>query len=120
MELVAVHGKASRPIDVRVHCDTELAGRPPEPVTDLPRATVRGKFLFVEDKKFWVKGVTYGTFRPNEAGINLPSAGAIDRDFAAMARVGINSVRLYTVPPRWVLDLAASHGLRVMVGMPWE
>lgn len=33
---------------------------------------------------------------------------------------GINTVRLYTVPPRFVLDAAHSHGLKVLVGLPWE
>ncbi|NJL30219.1 MAG: glycosyltransferase [Phycisphaerales bacterium] len=33
---------------------------------------------------------------------------------------GINTVRTYTIPPRWLLDLAQKHGLRVMVGLPWE
>src|SRR6266705_3267955 len=32
----------------------------------------------------------------------------------------MNSVRTYTVPPRWLLDLAAENGLFVMVGLPWE
>jgi hypothetical protein len=33
-----------------------------------------------------------------------------------MAAAGINAVRLYTVPQRWLLDLAHEHGLMVMVG----
>ena len=37
-----------------------------------------------------------------------------------MAANGINAVRTYTVPPRWLLDLALEHGLCVMVGLPWE
>ena len=37
-----------------------------------------------------------------------------------MAANGVNAVRTYTIPPRWLLDLAAEHGLRVMVGLPWE
>ena len=37
-----------------------------------------------------------------------------------MAAIGVNAVRTYTVPPRWLLDLALEHGLRVMVGLPWE
>jgi GT2 family glycosyltransferase len=37
-----------------------------------------------------------------------------------MAASGINAVRTYTVPPAWLLDLAAQHGLRVMIGLPWE
>ena len=37
-----------------------------------------------------------------------------------MRVAGINAVRVYTVPPRWLLDLAAAHGLRLMIGLPWE
>ena len=37
-----------------------------------------------------------------------------------MAAHGVNSVRTYTVPPRWLLDLAHEHGLWVMAGIPWE
>jgi GT2 family glycosyltransferase len=37
-----------------------------------------------------------------------------------MAAHGINSVRVYTSPPRWLLDLAAAQNLRVLVGLCWE
>jgi GT2 family glycosyltransferase len=37
-----------------------------------------------------------------------------------MAAAGVNAVRTYTVPPTWLLDLALSAGVRVMVGLPWE
>ncbi len=37
-----------------------------------------------------------------------------------MAANGINTVRVYTVPPRWLLDIAAVHNLRVLVGLAWE
>ena len=33
---------------------------------------------------------------------------------------GLNAIRSYTVPPLWLLDLAETHGLKVMVGLPWE
>jgi GT2 family glycosyltransferase len=36
-----------------------------------------------------------------------------------MAAHGLNAVRTYTVPPRW-LDTAQRHGLRVLVGLPVE
>src|SRR5215217_7838019 len=79
----------------------------------------RGKFIFAGDEKLYVRGVTYGTFRPGPGGEEY-DAEAVGRDFAAMAANGINAVRLYTVPPRWLLDTALLHGLRVMVGLPWE
>jgi len=67
-----------------------------------------------------VRGVTYGTFRPDDETQDFPRPEAVAEDFAAMAANGINAVRVYTVPPRWLLDLALEHGLRVMVGLPWE
>src|SRR5262245_60443358 len=83
------------------------------------RAHVRAKFLYADDDKLFVRGVTYGTFRPGPDGAEYDAA-TVERDFAAMAANAINAVRLYTVPPRWLLDAAQRHGLRVMVGLPWE
>ncbi len=84
------------------------------------RPTARGKFLFVGNRKFWVKGVTYGTFRPDATGNNFPEPDVVRLDMAAMLRAGLNSIRIYTAPPRWFLDLAHCFNLRVMVGLPWE
>lgn len=84
------------------------------------RVTSRGKFLFLGDEKFWVKGVTYGTFRPAGDGEPFPEREAVRSDFTAMADAGINTVRTYTPPPTWLLDIAQEKGLRVMVGLAWE
>ena len=81
---------------------------------------VKGKFLFEGDKKFYVKGVTYGTFRPNRDGLLFPEKNIVAKDFSMMAHLGINCIRTYTVPPRYILDLALVHHLRIMVGLPWE
>jgi GT2 family glycosyltransferase len=82
------------------------------------RVRVRGKFLYAGERKLYVRGVTYGAFRPANDG--LPSRDVAARDFTQMAANGINAVRTYSVPPRWLLDLALQHGLYVMVGIPWE
>ncbi|MEE9125878.1 MAG: glycoside hydrolase family 2 TIM barrel-domain containing protein, partial [Planctomycetota bacterium] len=84
------------------------------------RVQVRGKFLYADGQKFDVKGVTYGPFRPDESGCEYRDLATVDQDFGMMARSGFNAVRTYTVPPRWLLDVAWEHGLRVMVGVPWE
>ena len=85
----------------------------PERVTDsaVPRPRTAGKFLAVGDAKLWVRGVTYGTFRPDARGSEYPAPDVLARDFALMAACGLNAVRTYTVPPRWLLDAAAAHGL---------
>ena len=80
---------------------------------------VDGKFLSVDGRRFLVKGVAYGTFAPDSEGAQFPSCRQVSRDFALMAEAGINTVRTYTVPAEWILDEAARHGLRLMIGMPW-
>jgi O-antigen biosynthesis protein len=82
------------------------------------RPSVRGKSLFLGDEKLIVRGVTYGPFGSGaDAGFDPDVAAS---DFARMVEAGVNAVRLYTPPERWLLDLAHRHGLWVMVGVPWE
>jgi O-antigen biosynthesis protein len=85
-----------------------------------PRPRVGGKFIFLDDKKLYLRGVTYGTFRPLDDGAEYPGPDLVERDFAAMSANGINAVRTYTAPPRWLLDSAHRHGLQVMVGLSVE
>ena len=81
---------------------------------------VDGKFLAAGDDRLWVRGVTYGTFAEARDGERFGTPERVERDFASMATHGINAVRTYMAPPRWVLDTALRHGLRVMVGLSWE
>lgn len=84
------------------------------------RPYTKGKFLFAGGEKFYARGVTYGTFRPDPNGCDYRTPSLVERDFRQMASNGINAVRTYTVPPRWLLDAAEKFGLRVMIGLPWE
>ncbi|MCL2769070.1 MAG: hypothetical protein FWD42_03035, partial [Solirubrobacterales bacterium] len=83
------------------------------------RPEVRGKFIFAGEAKLRICGVTYGTFRPDERGGEF-SRDQVECDFSQMSAAGINAVRVYAPPPRWLLDAAAEHGLYVMVGLAWE
>jgi GT2 family glycosyltransferase len=83
------------------------------------RATVDGKFLAVDGQRFLVAGASYGTFAPNDDGVQFPAAEQVDADFAQMAAAGVNTVRTYTPPPEWVLDAASRHQLRIMAGLSW-
>jgi glycosyltransferase involved in cell wall biosynthesis len=90
-------------------------------VPALVRPHVRGKFIFAGDGKLYVRGVTYGAFRPDASGHEYHDPDAIERDFAQMAANGINTVRIpHTMPPRSLLDAARRHGLWVMVGLSAE
>jgi beta-galactosidase/beta-glucuronidase len=80
------------------------------------RPAVGGKFLFVAGEKFWIRGVTYGAFRPDSDGHEYHDLDIVERDFAQMAAGGFNAVRIpHTMPPRALLDIAARHGLRVTI-----
>src|SRR5688500_16980888 len=92
-----------------MHMPNEMARRP----------SVAGKFLSVAGEKFYVKGATYGTFRPGDDGSEYDPQ-KVELDFKLLKANGFNSVRTYTVPPRWLLDKALENGLYVMVGLPWE
>ncbi|HEX2104464.1 MAG TPA: glycosyltransferase [Solirubrobacteraceae bacterium] len=84
------------------------------------RPCVRGKFLCVDGETLLVKGVTYGTFRPDDQGDEFPPSATVERDFADMAACGVNAVRTYTAPPARVLEAAARHGLWLVVGLGIE
>ncbi len=81
---------------------------------------VQGKFFFVGDKKHFVKGVTYGPFPKGSHGAQFPEYAIIHTDFALMAKAGINTVRVFTVPPLWLLDAAQQARLKILVGLPWS
>ena len=105
---------------------TTIRGRHESGTVDAPsargalRPSVRGKFLFLDEAKHHVRGVTYGPFRPSSDGPHYPEQPMVERDFARIAASGFNAVRTYDVPPLWLLDAARRHGLRVMVGVAWE
>ena len=83
------------------------------------RPRVHGRFLFLGTDKFFIKGVTYGPLPPDENGEFFSTPDQVARDFALMNQAGVNTVRVYYVPPRWFLDLAAEYKLYVLIGIPW-
>ena len=90
-------------------------------VRSCSRPHVQGKFIFAGEEKLYIRGATYGAFRPNEDGDEFYRLDLIERDFAAMAANGMTAVRIpHTTPPRVLLDIAHRHGLRVMVGLSAE
>jgi O-antigen biosynthesis protein len=85
-----------------------------------PRIRAVAKFFFEGDRKFFVKGVTYGPFKPDAAGDYLGRPEQVDADLALMRRIGLNVLRIYHMPPRWFLDRCAAAGMRVLITLPWE
>lgn len=83
------------------------------------RPVVDGKFLRVNGERFWVRGVTYGSFRPDDDGEPYPPMQQVRDDFARMRDAGINTIRLYSPPPDRIADTAAVTGLYLVPDVSW-
>src|SRR5262249_51872715 len=84
------------------------------------RVVVDGKFFRLGEKKFFVKGVAYGPFAPGPAGHPFAAPEQTALDFDQIRELGANVVRVYHMPPAWLLDLADTRGLKVFVDPPWN
>ncbi len=85
-----------------------------------PRVIVDGKFFRLGDKKFYVKGIAYGPLPPNEQGQPFASPEQTAQDLDQIRDLGANVIRVYHVPPRWLLDLAETRELKLLVDIPWN
>ena len=84
------------------------------------RVTVDGKGFRLGPAKFHAKGVTYGPLPPGADGVPFAAPEATRKDFAQILELGANLLRVYHVPPRWFLDLAHEHGLKLLVDVAWN
>lgn len=82
----------------------------------LPGVEIRGKTLYADGKPFVVRGMYYGPWRPG-TGPNknypYPAPELIDSDLKLIQELNVNTI-LVVDPPGYVLDLAQSHGLKVL------
>lgn len=84
-----------------------------------PRVTVDGKGFRLGESKFYIKGVTYGPFAPQVDGCTFATREQTRLDFQSLRELGANLIRVYYVPPRWLLDLANEFAIKVLVDIPW-
>lgn len=90
-----------------------------KPPPNAPAVLRDGKFLRVGRSRFYIRGVTYGTFRLNEQGEPYPPLDVLQDDFYRMREAGINTVRLYTPPSDRIADAAAKAGLFLVPDICW-
>src|SRR5207244_7053822 len=74
---------------------------------------------FKDDRKFFVKGITYGPFKPDAAGNYLGPPERAGADLTNIRDLGFTGVRAYHSPPLWLLDACSTAGLRMLVTLPW-
>jgi len=87
-----------------------------------PRMSVDGKFFRLGEKRFYVKGAAYGPLAPpaGSDASGLASPEQTRRDLAQVRDLGADLIRVYQMPPRWFLDLAEEHQLKVLIDIPWN
>jgi hypothetical protein len=88
--------------------------------TTSARPVVKDPFLFLDENKLTIKGVTYGTFAADENGDLFPPREQVRKDFELMREAKINTIRTYTAPPDWLLIEARRQGLRILIAIYWE
>ena len=86
----------------------------------LSRIVADGKHLAVAGETFVVRGVTYGSFVPRRDGSCYPETAQLRCDFAQIAALGLNTVRVYTAPPPDLLEAAEEHAIRVLAGIHYR
>ena len=84
------------------------------------RVRVDGRFFRLGDRKFYLKGVSYGPFAPGPGQETFASPEQTARDFTQIRELGANVLRVYQPPPRWLLDLAAEQELKLLIDIPWS
>lgn len=84
------------------------------------RIRTASKFFFEGERKFFIKGATYGPFAPDETGNTYGKPETVDLDLRMMGEIGLNVIRVYHAPPEWFLEKCAAAGMRVLITLPWE
>lgn len=61
-----------------------------------------------------IKGVTYDLKYPRKSHYSQVPSEVIEKDFRLIKEAGINTIRIYGVPPEFILDLADKYGIKVI------
>ncbi|MDD5681262.1 MAG: tetratricopeptide repeat protein [Candidatus Omnitrophica bacterium] len=72
-------------------------------------------FLLLPKGPDMIKGVTYDLKYPGISHYSQISPKVFEKDFKMMKEAGINTIRLYGVPPEFILDLADKYDIKVIV-----
>ena len=70
-------------------------------------------------QKYFLKGVTYGPFRPNARDEPWPEDGQLHADLTHIAGLGFNTVRIYEAPSEMLLQSCRENHLHIIAGIPW-
>ena len=78
--------------------------------------------LFIDWAIAWVIAAAFfadGPFQPNADGDPFPGPRQVKADFEHILELGGNCIRVYHVPPTWMLDMASKLGLKIFLDVAW-
>ncbi|MBU4376950.1 MAG: hypothetical protein KKD29_05675, partial [Candidatus Omnitrophica bacterium] len=79
-----------------------------------PRIDIVGDSLYIDGKKFFVKGVGYSPFRPGVyPGAKVP-LDIVEADFKRIKEAGFNTVRVWGIMPEEQITLAEKYDIKVI------
>jgi hypothetical protein len=90
------------------------------PASGGPRLMTAGKYLRPgDDRSFFMRGISYGPFKPNSRDEPFPEDARLSADLRHITTLGFNTVRIYDLPTATLLREVEALGLRLIVGVPW-
>jgi O-antigen biosynthesis protein len=81
--------------------------------------SVDGKFFRLDGSLWPLRGLAYGPFGQNPDVDAFASKEQTQIDFELIQSMGANTLRVYHVPPKWFMDMASEHSLKLWVDIPW-
>ncbi len=78
---------------------------------------VKGKHIYVDGNKFVIKGISYGNFDPIDTGNGTYyfDEEKTREDFKFIKEANINTIRLYSKPPEYVMNIAKELDLKIIL-----
>ena len=80
---------------------------------------VDGKFFRCNGVLWPLRGLAYGPFGSEPHGDAFASEDQTRSDFGLIRSLGVNTLRVYHVPPKWFMDMAGEYSLKLWVDLPW-
>ncbi|MBN1871612.1 MAG: hypothetical protein JW800_03470 [Candidatus Omnitrophica bacterium] len=82
--------------------------------TAQPKIELKGNDVFIDGKKFFVKGIGYSPYRPGQSPGEQVPIDLVEKDFARIKEAGFNTIRTWDMLSDKQLELARKYGLKVI------
>lgn len=81
---------------------------------DIPRIDLIENSIYLDGRKFLIKGIGYSPYRPGQTPGSPVSLEIVEADFKRIKEAGFNTLRVWDIMPPAQLELAEKYGLKVI------